>query len=184
MLSVIRPHWSREAFGIIKIVACGLLLAYGFRLAVSYDLLTVMPGTKLIVLSSLLALTLGVLWLNHNGCKLSKLIITDRRVIRFEGVIRGWENRRSLFWSEITKTRTKSPNLLLRLAKVGTIEIVPNFDAQNESIYVPYMYMYGDLAAYLDKISFTFKTRPAEMEGIREFVALPKGQRYPMKAAA
>lgn len=185
VLSVLSPHWSREALSALIIIACGLILAYGFRLALASGYLTLPPQSKMAVLAALLVFTFIMLFVNHVACGTAKVIVTDRRIIRIEGIVPGWENRRALFWSDVTKTRARAPNVLLRLINVGVVDVIPNFDAQNEWLYVPYVYYFNDFASYLEKIMYEFKQdRNAVASKIRPFVAKPKGKRYPLETRA
>jgi CDP-diglyceride synthetase len=124
---------------------------------------------------------LVMLWYRQTS-EHSRAYITDRRFVRFEGSIPMWQSQRALFWNDVVKTRTFAPNFVLRMLKIGTLELIPNFAVEGQNIEVLHAYMYGDLGNYLDKVVFTFRTRPQEMDSLREFVPKPKGERYPGSA--
>jgi hypothetical protein len=47
-----------------------------------------------------------------------------------------------------------------------------------DDIEIKNVYYYRDLGNYIDKILFTYKQKPAEVDNIRPFVPKPKGERY------
>ncbi|NMC63721.1 MAG: hypothetical protein GYA55_11215, partial [SAR324 cluster bacterium] len=47
-----------------------------------------------------------------------------------------------------------------------------------EEITIPYVYYFGDLASYIDKIIYLEKAKPEEIATLRPFVPKPRGERY------
>lgn len=102
--------------------------------------------------------------------------VTDRRLIRFDAATPFFMAKRSLFWNEVLKAKAYSPNVLLRFLRLGYIVVEPHL-SESENIVLKDVYMYEDLANYIDKILFIFKNKPAELEILKPFVAKPKGMR-------
>lgn len=179
ILYLIRPSWTREFVGYLKValVACAAGAVLWYLSEREFIQLTEELRMKCWVAIALIG-ALTMLWYRQVS-EHSRAYITDRRFVRFEGSIPMWQSQRALFWNDVVKTRTFAPNFVLRMLKVGTLELIPNFAVEGQNIAVPHAYMYGDLGNYLDKVVFTFRTRPQEMDSLREFVPKPKGQRYP-----
>ena len=51
-------------------------------------------------------------------------------------------------------------------------------ESGREDVSVGHVYYYGDLANYIDKIIYTFKTKPSEIQSVRPFVPKPAGKRF------
>ncbi len=178
ILYMIRPHWAREVAGYIKtalLAGAAIALVWYLR---SVEVLRLDEGA--LVQTVVLIALLGAMFALYvrQLCEQSRAYVTDRRVVRFEGAVPVWQSQRGLFWTDVVKTRTFAPNMVLRILKVGSLEIIPNFAAEGQNVLIPYAYMYGDLGSYIEKLIFTFRSRPTEMGAMREFVPKPKGKRY------
>jgi hypothetical protein len=114
--------------------------------------------------------------------------ITDRRLMRFEPTTLFATNPRSLTWDEVVKVKTYPPNALWKQLAIGNVvvhartpsrpdEHTPGAVAADD-IELKDVYYYKDLGNYIDKILFTYKQKPKEMELIHEFIPKPKGERY------
>jgi len=114
--------------------------------------------------------------------------ITDRRIVRFEPTTVFATNIRTLSWDEVVKVKSYVPNMIWKQLAIGNISIharsttsVIN-DADPvlsvDDIEIRDVYYYRDLCNYIDKILYTYKQKPKEMNEIRPFVVRPKGQRY------
>ena len=114
--------------------------------------------------------------------------ITDRRLMRFEPTTLFATNPRSLTWDEVVKVKTYPPNALWKQLAIGNVivhartpsrpdEHTPGAVAADD-IELKEVYYYKDLGNYIDKILFTYKQKPKEMEKIRPFVTKPRGERY------
>jgi len=114
--------------------------------------------------------------------------ITDRRLMRFEPTTLFATNPRSLTWDEVVKVKTYPPNAIWKQLAIGNVivhartpsrpdEHTPGAVAADD-IELKDVYYYKDLGNYIDKILFTYKQKPKEMDTIRPFVAKPKGERY------
>ncbi|HUC94920.1 MAG TPA: hypothetical protein VMR19_02895 [Candidatus Saccharimonadales bacterium] len=114
--------------------------------------------------------------------------ITDRRLMRFEPTTLFATNPRALTWDEVVKVKTYPPNALWKQLAIGNVvvhartparpdEHTPGVTAADD-IELKDVYYYKDLGNYIDKILFTYKQKPKEMESIRVFVPKPKGERY------
>jgi len=114
--------------------------------------------------------------------------ITDRRLIRFEPTTLLATNPRSLTWDEVVKVKTYPPNALWKQLAIGNVVIHARTPARPnqftpgvvdaDDIELKDVYYYKDLGNYIDKILFTYKQKPKDMEVIRVFVPKPRGERY------
>ena len=114
--------------------------------------------------------------------------ITDRRLIRFETTTLFATNPRSLTWDEVVKVKTYPSNFLLKQLAIGNVVVHARTPARTDElghgeimaddIQLSDVYYYRDLGNYIDKILFTYKQKPREMEEIRAFVPRPRGERY------
>lgn len=117
--------------------------------------------------------------------------ITDRRLVRFEPTTLVATNPRTLSWDEVVKVKTYPPNALWKQLAIGNISVHSRssmrdyspddkkfYDVSVDDIELKDVYYYKDLGNYIDKILFTYKKRPKEMDNIRPFVQKPKGERY------
>jgi len=175
ILSTVTPHKSKVILSIIitllAAVAIGVFL---------FSIASFFPDHKSTLrLWMTVFLTLGTLiafwWIWLANTK-DKTYITDRRIIRFDVVSPFFTNKRALFFNEILKVKAYAPNMIMRLLKVGTLQIEP-VAAEQESIVITDVYYHEDLANYIDKILFAFKNSPSEITSIKPFVAKPKGKR-------
>lgn len=122
-----------------------------------------------------LLLVVGIWW-NQTVYSKSKTYITDRRIIRFEVTTPFFTTKRALFWNEALKAKGYAPNIFWKMLNIGAVEVEPHL-AENEDVHVSDVFMYDDVANYIDKILYTFKNKPAEVALIKPFVPKPKGQR-------
>jgi hypothetical protein len=114
--------------------------------------------------------------------------ITDRRLIRFEPTTLFATNPRSLTWDEVVKVKTYPPNAIWKQLAIGNVVVHARTPARPDEhtpgavaaddIELKDVYYYKDLGNYIDKILFTYKQKPKEMENIHSFVPKPRGQRY------
>lgn len=175
VLTVIRPHSSHFYISFTITIVCFVIV-----LTILLSITSYIPAARHTVNSigavgSILILIITSWWLWKTQSE-DKTFITDRRIIRFDVVTPFFTNKRALFWNEILKVKAYAPNMVMRLLKVGTLQIEP-VAAEAESILIPNVYYHEDLANYLDKILFTFKNNLSDMTTIRPFVPLPKGKR-------
>lgn len=175
ILAVIRPHGFTLAFSFLK--ACLILV---FFYAVLFSTATILPEAsgQIRLWSTVLFILLlvgSLLWIT-TVFKKATTYITDRRIIRFELLSPIYTAKRALFWTEALKAKAYSTNLFWRLLKIGTVQVEPQA-ADHESVRVTDMYLFEDLANYLDKIIFTVKSNPESITSLRTFIPKPKGQR-------
>lgn len=114
--------------------------------------------------------------------------ITDRRLVRFEPTTLFATNSRSLSWDEVVKVKTYPPNFLWKQLAIGNLVVqartparpddLGHGDIVADDILINDVYYYRDLGNYIDKILFTYKQKPKDMETIRPFIPKPRGQRY------
>lgn len=137
-----------------------------------------MVGDMLVTVGTLLALGLlaAGIWWNVAVFQKTKTYITDRRIIRFDVVSPFFVTKRALFWSEALKAKGFAPNLIYRSLNIGTIDVLPVMN-EHEDVRVADVYYFEDLANYIDKILFTFKTKPTDVTAIKPFVPKPRGHR-------
>jgi len=175
VLTTIEPHISRFLFSGISLTVA-FIAVVTILFAIANFIPTAAATIKLaITIISLIVIVFSLWWMWKTQTT-DKTYITDRRIIRFDVVTPFFTNKRALFWNEILKTKAYAPNMIMRLLKIGVIQIEP-VAAEAESIIITDVYYHEDLANYLDKILFTFKNTPSEMSAIKPFVAKPKGKR-------
>lgn len=175
ILHTIVPHTISLIIHIAQSIAGGLLFLF-----VAVMLSTVLSAFSiiLIVAGVLLALCVtvgGIIWSLFSH-KSSKTYITDRRIIRFDRVNPLLTTKRSLFWNEVLKAKGYSPGFLMRVFGIGKLQIEPQ-TALGEDVQVPYVTWYEDLANYIDKILYTFKNHPTDVQTMKPFIPKAKGRR-------
>lgn len=162
-----------------------LAIAKMVFLAIFFYLMLMLVGTVVPQFAFLLK-TIGILadlllvgvtiWWNNEVYTKDRTFITDRRIIRFDVVSPFYKTKRELFWNEALKAKGYPPNLLYRSMKVGNLEVDPII-GERENVVVRDVFYFEDLANYIDKILFTFKNKPAEINAIAPFVPKPRGER-------
>ena len=186
ILYVVKPHRLALTFKLFKI--------YLIALAV-FIVLTIL-GSQLIYLNLFIVagLILAIIMVSV-GTKIvvdyqgrDVAYITDRRLMRFEPTTLFATNPRSLTWDEVVKVKTYPPNAIWKQLAIGNVvvhartparpdEHTPGMVAADD-IELKDVYYYKDLGNYIDKILFTYKQKPKEMEAIHAFVPKPRGERY------
>lgn len=187
ILYVIRPHPLPTVFKLLKVYLIAFLVGLIFIILGSQSgfftsifvifgiilfLLVIVVGTKIIL----------------DWEKREIAYITDRRVVRFEPTTLFATNFRTLSWDEVVKVKTYPPNMVWKQMAIGNVVIhartpvrledVGSRDIMADDIELKDVYYYRDLGNYIDKILFTYKQRPKEIDLIPPFVPKPKGQRY------
>lgn len=114
--------------------------------------------------------------------------ITDRRLVRFEPTTLFSTNPRSLTWDEVVKVKTYPPNFIWKQLAIGNVVVhsrtptrpdaMGHGDVTADDIELKDVFYYRDLGNYIDKILFTYKQKPKEMDGIHPFITKPRGERY------
>ena len=114
--------------------------------------------------------------------------ITDRRLMRFDPTTLLATSPRSLTWDEVVKVKTYPPNALWKELAIGNVVVHARTPARPDEhapgavaaddIELRDVYYYKDLGNYIDKILFTYKQKPKEMETIHSFIPKPRGERY------
>lgn len=175
ILAVLSPHIGRLTVNIGKI----LIVLIAFYL-VLWAIASFLPDTasKIRIAATLLFIAglAASIWWSLVTFRKSKTYLTDRRIMRFELLSPIYTAKRSLFWSESLKAKGYSTNILWRLLKIGTVQVEPHA-ATDESVRVTDIYLYEDVANYIDKIIFSLKNNPTTIGDVRPFIAKPKGQR-------
>lgn len=186
ILCVVRPH------PLARIVALTKIYLATFAIFIVMAVL----GTQLLLLNSFLiigfimAILIGIIGTKivTDYQKRDVAYITDRRLMRFEPTTFFATNSRALIWDEVVKVKTRPPNFIWKQLMIGNIIVHarstihiddggPNV-ATVDDIELKDVYYYKDLGNYIDKILFTYKQKPKEMETIRPFIAKPRGERY------
>jgi len=175
ILTVVTPHITRFIFSFTVSI-----VIFSFILGIFYSVTFFIPQYAIIIRSiatilSLLVLGVSIWWLWKTQTS-DKTYITDRRIIRFDVVTPFFTNKRALFWNEVLKVKAYANNMVLRLMKIGILQLEP-VAAENESIVIPDVYFHEDLANYIDKIIYTFKNKPDDIKTIKSFIPKPKGKR-------
>lgn len=178
ILCEIRPHWTRKAMAVLYGFGSGLAV---YSAIVFFDKF---PGLQEEYVQTAAVLLGLIVWLAISGwhwhtANLARAYVTDRRLIRLEASFPIFINRRTLFWNEVLKVKGYAPNVFFRLARIGNLTLQPLMsESGKEDVRLQFVYYFGDLANYIDKIVFTYKTKPEDVKSIRPFVAAPAGERY------
>lgn len=178
ILCEIRPHWTRKSLAVLYGMFYGLSV---FQIIVFFDKFPRLESDYVVTAAIITGLIVNLLvtgWLWYCA-NLARAFVTDRRLIRLEAAFPIFINRRTLFWNEVLKVKGYAPNVIFRLMRVGTLALQPVMaQSGQEDVKLHYVYYFGDLANYIDKILFTYKTKPEDVKEIRPFVARPSGERY------
>lgn len=188
ILYAIRPHPLSATTKTIKVIVVSFVVFLILYLLGQYahggsrlmKFLSFVVGGAIIFIGSKLI---------HSSQKRGISYITDRRVVRFDPTTFFATNIRSLSWDEVVKVKTYSPNILYKQLMVGNVVIharttvkTVGEDIDNtvtaDDIELKDVYLYRDLGNYVDKILFTYKQKPKEMDSVRAFIPKPRGQRY------
>ncbi len=187
VLYIVHPHPYAQYVELAKIygLAAIILIAFIF-FGVSFS----MFASALVTVGVLLALFIGGIGTLVVVATEGKNIayITDRRIVRFSGTTPFASNMRSLGWDEAVKVKTYAPTMFWKMLNIGTIVVhakstfVVGDGAHeqgfaNDDLEINNVYFYQDLGNYIEKILYTFKHKPHDLEQIRPFVAKPRGQR-------
>lgn len=175
ILTQLNPHIYSLAFTLTKIV---VILIFFYAVVLSIASL-VPQATSIIRFWSTIGLicaAVGASWWSMSAYNHSKTYITDRRIMRFELLSPIYTAKRSLFWTEALKAKAYSTNIIWRILGIGTVQVEPQA-AEHENVRITDIYLYEDIANYIDKIIFTVKSNPSQLSQIRSFVPKPKGRR-------
>jgi hypothetical protein len=175
ILYTIFPHPFTKNISLIKIIILAVLFLIMF-FVISTVAIPIANFIRLIGLIGSFGFFIVALWWTNAMYQKSVCYITDRRIIRFEMISPFYMTKRALFWNEALKAKGYSTNILYRTFNIGSVQVEPTI-AEHENVYVGDVFMYNDVANYIDKILFTFKNKPAEVSELKPFVAKPKGQR-------
>lgn len=187
ILYVVKPHPFALTVSLIKIylisvVVLIVLVVLGLQIQI-LSTLFYLGGLIL----SLLIIVLGTKIVSDYQ-KREVGYITDRRLVRFEPTTLFATNSRTLTWDEVVKVKTYPPNILWKQLAIGNVVVHARTPGRPDSmghgevtaddIILTNVFYYRDLGNYIDKILFTYKQKPKEMDDIRPFVAKPRGERY------
>lgn len=189
ILYVVRPHKISLIFKLVKIYVIAAVVFLAFVVLGTQ----VAPLNFFVVLGIIVSLVIAGVGSKVVSNYQSRDIayITDRRLVRFEPTTLVATNPRALSWDEVVKVKTYPPNFLWKELAIGDVSIhsrssmrdyAPDkkefYDISVDDIELKDVYLYKDLGNYIDKILFTYKKRPKELDSIHEFVPKPKGERY------
>lgn len=180
ILYVIRPHFLASLVKLVKVYFVAFVVFLAFLLMGS-QIASVSALFKLLGL--ILGVAVAVIGTKIVGDYQRRNIsyITDRRVVHFEPTTLFATNLRTLTWDEVVKVKTYPPNMLWKQLAIGNVVVHSRTPAEGElidDIELKDVYYYRDLGNYIDKILFTYKQKPREVEQIKPFVPKPRGQRY------
>lgn len=175
VLYIITPHPIVER---INLVLFGALMLFFIIIVILISQVFGSFAGLIRTLGIFLSLLIGLvgIWWTHVTQQKSKTYITDRRILRMEPISPFVTAKRALFWNEALKAKAFSTNLVMRMFKVGTVTVEPHL-ADYENVVITHVYMYEDVANYIDKILFIFKNKPADIAILKPFVPMPRGQR-------
>lgn len=188
ILYVVRAHPLATTVSLIKL--CFIAVTVFIVLAVLGSQFGV--ASKLFFLSGLVLAILAIIFgtkIITDYQKRTVAYITDRRLVRFEPTTLFATNSRSLTWDEVVKVKTYPPNIFWKQMAVGNVVVHARTPGRPDEIFgaggttaddiqLNHVFYYRDLGNYIDKILFTYKQKPKEMDDIRPFVPKPRGERY------
>jgi hypothetical protein len=178
ILFEIRPHWTRKGVGLLR--ALVFIIAGIFLFSFLKDYVGSDPRYTF-TFGVIISLIIGGVyygWVRFKANR-AKAFITDRRFVRLEPAFPTFLVQRSLYWTEVLKVKSTAPNMLARYMKIGSLIIQPIMsESGKEDVRVDHVYLYGDLANYIEKIIYTVKSKPAELATIRPFIPKKAGERY------
>lgn len=189
ILYVVRPHRISLVFKLAQIYLIALAVFVVFIILGSQ----IAPMRLFIILGLVVSLLIALIGskvvINYQDRDIA--YVTDRRLVRFEPTTLVATNSRSIAWDEVVKVKTFPPNFLWKEMAIGNVSVhsrssmrdyLPDdkkfYDVSVDDIELRDVYLYKDMGNYIDKILFTYKQRPKEMDTIRPFVPKPKGERY------
>jgi len=187
ILYVVRPHPLATTVALIRIYLISLAIL--FVLVVLGSQIRVMSSLFYVggMIVALLIITVGTKIMTDYQ-KRDIAYITDRRLVRFEPTTLFATNSRTLTWDEVVKVKTYPPNMIWKQLAIGNVVVHARTPARPDDfghgevtaddILLNDVYYYRDLGNYIDKILFTYKQKPKEMDGIRPFIPKPRGERY------
>lgn len=175
VLYCITPHRFTEYVAVFRLLLLALFFFFILQLIASVVPSFAASIRIISVIFSLLLFTAGFWW-NKTVYGNSKTYITDRRIIRFEVMTPFFTTKRALFWNEALKAKGYAPNIFWKMLNIGRVRVEPQL-AEGEDVLVHDVYMFDDVANYIDKILFTFKNKPTEIAVIKPFVPKPRGHR-------
>ncbi|OGV91337.1 hypothetical protein A2783_05175 [Microgenomates group bacterium RIFCSPHIGHO2_01_FULL_45_11] len=187
ILYVVRPYPLAIFLHLLKAYAAAAAIVITFMI-IGVQIKSFKPVVSTIGLTTGAVVALvGTLIVKASQQK-SIAYVTDRRLVRFEPTNIFATNMRTLTWDEAVKVKTFPPNLVWKILMVGTVVIharttivTPEEPKPStvtaDDIALTDVYYYRDLGNYIDKILFTYKRQPKEMETFKAFVPMPKGQR-------
>lgn len=189
ILYVVRPHQLSLIAKIAQIYLIAIVVLLAFVILGSQVAPFGLFTTAGLITGLLIAIVGTKVITNYQ--KRDIAYITDRRLVRFEPTTLVATNPRSITWDEVVKVKTYPPNLVWKELAIGCVSIHSRssmrdyspddktfYDVSVDDIELKDVYLYKDLGNYIDKILFTYKQRPKEMDNIRVFVPKPKGERY------
>jgi hypothetical protein len=188
ILYVVHPHPLATIFNLVKI--CSIAIIVSLALIVigkqieSIGGLFITMGIVLFLLIIVIGIKIVLDWESREIA-----YITDRRLVRFEPTTLFATNSRTLTWDEVVKVKTYPSNFVFKQMAIGNIivhartsirtaEDTPIDTVTADDIEIKDVYFYRDLGNYIDKILFTYKQKPLEINSIKPFVLKPKGERY------
>ena len=171
-----KPHASVKYISFAKIVFLGLLVLLAFQVvAFTVPFFGDVLRIASLVLTIIIILV-GLWWVNSTHEK-TEIYVTDRRIVKFAPLTPFRLTTRTLFWDEAVKSKTYHKNAILeRMLGIGSIEIHAR-SQDKDNVDLNHLIYHEDLSNYIDKILYTYKTKPDELKNFKEFVTKPKGQR-------
>ncbi len=187
ILYVIRPHSLATLVGLAKIYFVAIVIF--FVLTILGTQIQIASGAFYLagIILALLIFILGTkIVIDYQNRDVA--YITDRRLMRFIPTTLFATNPRSITWDEVVKVKSYPPNFLWKQMAIGNVVVHARTPARpddqghgeivGDDILLTDVYYYRDLGNYIDKILFTYKQKPKEMETIHPFIPKPRGERY------
>lgn len=180
ILYVVKPHFLALTVKAVNIYIIAVLVFFAFAL-IGQQIILLTPIFTFLGAVLGLIIVIGGTKILGDYQKRNISYITDRRVVHFEPTTLFATNSRTLSWDEIVKVKTYPPNMIWKQMAIGNVVLharTPMEGNMVDDIELKDVYYYRDLGNYIDKILFTYKQRPKEVDQIKPFVPKPAGQRY------
>lgn len=171
-----KPHPAVKYLSFVKIMSFGLLVLFAFQI-IAFNLPNFASIFKMAGLILTTILIIIGLWWVHATHENQEVYITDRRIVKLSPLSPFHRTTRTLFWDEAVKSKTYYKNPFLeRILGIGSIEIHAR-SQDKDNVDINNLIYHEDLANYIDKILYTYKTNPADLKNFKEFIPKPRGQR-------
>lgn len=175
ILATLTPYPGGKYFS-LGLLMLAMLVVFVILISVASYVTAPMWTVGPVLFCLCLAVVIIGFWWNISYFGKTRTYLTDRRIVRFEAATPFTTTKRSLFWNEVLKTKAYASNMWLRIFRIGQVVVEPQL-SQSENIIIRDVYLYDDVANYMDKILYLFKNKPEDIASLNHFVPKPRGKR-------